>query len=126
MAKPFEHLAGTSMHLHVSLADTDGNNLYASDDKAGTPLLRQSVGDMLALLPDSLLLFCPNANSYRRYQANSYAPLAPTWSINHRNASLNVSTGPACTRHIEHRLPPQLFDEKLNFGGVHLPLRNRK
>ena len=50
------------MHLHVSLADEQGHNLFASDDPAGTPLLRQAVGGMLASLLDSLLLFCPNAN----------------------------------------------------------------
>ncbi|MBF2983944.1 glutamine synthetase, partial [Pseudomonas aeruginosa] len=71
MAKPFDDLAGTGMHLHVSLADEQGHNLFASDDPAGTPLLRQAVGGMLASLLDSLLLFCPNANSYRRFQANS-------------------------------------------------------
>ncbi|VFT14112.1 glutamine synthetase [Pseudomonas aeruginosa] len=69
MAKPFDDLAGTGMHLHVSLADEQGHNLFASDDPAGTPLLRQAVGGMLASLLDSLLLFCPNANSYRRFQA---------------------------------------------------------
>ena len=104
MAKPFDHLAGTGMHMHVSLADAEGNNLYASEDKAGTPLLRQSVGGMLALLLDSLLLFCPNANSYRRFQANSYAPLAPTWGVDNRTVSLRVPGGPAYTRHIEHRI----------------------
>ena len=104
MAKPFEHLAGTGMHMHVSLADAAGHNLYASEDKAGTPLLRQSVGGMLAMLLDSLLLFCPNANSYRRFQANSYAPLAPTWGVDNRTVSLRVPGGPANTRHIEHRI----------------------
>lgn len=104
MAKPFDNLAGTGMHMHVSLADAAGHNLYASEDKAGTPLLRQSVGGMLALLLDSLLLFCPNANSYRRFQANSYAPLAPTWGVDNRTVSLRVPGGPAHTRHIEHRI----------------------
>ncbi|MDE1164113.1 MAG: glutamine synthetase family protein [Pseudomonas sp.] len=104
MAKPFDHLAGTGMHMHVSLADGQGRNLYASEDKAGTPLLRQSVGGMLAHLLDSLLLFCPNANSYRRFQANSYAPLAPTWGVDNRTVSLRVPGGPANTRHIEHRI----------------------
>ncbi|MDD1012859.1 glutamine synthetase family protein [Pseudomonas rubra] len=104
MAKPFDHLAGTGMHMHVSLADAQGNNLYASDDKAGTPLLRQSVAGMLTLLLDSLLLFCPNANSYRRFQANSYAPLAPTWGVDNRTVSLRVPGGPANSRHIEHRI----------------------
>ncbi len=104
MAKPFDELAGTGMHLHVSLADGQGRNLFASEDKAGTPLLRHSVGGMLAHLLDSLLLFCPNANSYRRFQANSYAPLAPTWGVDNRTVSLRVPGGPAPTRHIEHRI----------------------
>ena len=104
MAKPFDHLAGTGMHMHVSLADRAGNNLYASEDKAGTPLLRQSVAGMLDVLLDSLLMFCPNANSYRRFQANSYAPLAATWGVDNRTVSLRVPGGPAHTRHIEHRI----------------------
>lgn len=42
MAKPFADRAGSGLHLHVSLADRAGNNLYASEDPAGTPLLRHS------------------------------------------------------------------------------------
>jgi glutamine synthetase len=102
MAKPFAEIAGTGMH--VSLADAQGENLFASEDPAGTPLLRQAVGGMLASLLDSLLLFCPNANSYRRFQANSYAPLAPTWGVDNRTVSLRVPGGPANTRHVEHRI----------------------
>ncbi|MET1076961.1 MAG: glutamine synthetase family protein [Pseudomonas sp.] len=108
MAKPFGDLAGTGMHMHVSLADAQGNNLYASEladleGKAGT-LLRHSIGGMMATLLDSLALFCPNANSFRRFQANSYAPLALTWGINNRTVSLRVPGGPAPSRHIEHRI----------------------
>ena len=104
MAKPYGKMAGTGMHMHVSLADAQGNNLFASEDPAGTPLLRETVGGMLASLLDTLLFFCPNANSYRRFQANSYAPLAPTWGVDNRTVSLRVPGGPANTRHIEHRI----------------------
>lgn len=104
MAKPFDHLAGTGMHMHVSLTDAAGRNLFASEAPAGTPLLRHAVGGMLASLLDSLLIFCPNANSYRRFQANSYAPLAPTWGVDNRTVSLRVPGGPAESRHIEHRI----------------------
>lgn len=104
MAKPFDHLAGTGMHMHVSLADEQGRNLFASEQPAGTPLLGQAVAGMLATLLDSLLLFCPNANSYRRFQANSYAPLALSWGVDNRTVSLRVPGGPAITRHIEHRI----------------------
>ena len=104
MAKPFDDLAGTGMHMHVSLADKDGNNLFASEAPEGTPLLKQAVGGMLSTLLDSLLMFCPNANSYRRFQSNSYAPLAATWGVDNRTVSLRVPGGPAFSRHIEHRI----------------------
>ena len=104
MAKPFGDRAGSGMHLHVSLADAQGNNLYASEDPQGTPLLRHSIGGMMATLLDSLAIFCPNANSFRRFQANSYAPLAKSWGVNNRTVSFRVPGGPAVSRHIEHRI----------------------
>nr|WP_288497611.1 glutamine synthetase family protein [uncultured Pseudomonas sp.] len=104
MAKPFGDLAGSGMHMHVSLADEQGNNLYASEDPQGTPLLRHSIGGMMATLLDSLAIFCPNANSFRRFQANSYAPLAKSWGVNNRTVSFRVPGGPAISRHIEHRI----------------------
>jgi len=104
MAKPFSDIAGSGMHLHVSLADKNGKNAFGSDAPEGTPLLRQAVGGMQALLEDSMAVFAPNANSYRRFRANSYAPIAPTWGINNRTVSFRVPAGPAPTRHIEHRV----------------------
>ncbi|WP_165663784.1 glutamine synthetase family protein [Metapseudomonas otitidis] len=128
MAKPFDHLAGTGMHMHVSLADAKGHNLFASEDPAGTPLLRLAVGGMLDSLLDSLLLFCPNANSYRRFQANSYAPLAPTWGVDNRTVSLRVPGGPAASRHVEHRIcgadaNPYLAAAAI-LAGIHRGLRD--
>ncbi|BBP86301.1 MULTISPECIES: glutamine synthetase family protein [unclassified Pseudomonas] len=104
MAKPFGDLAGSGMHLHVSLADEAGNNLMASEDPHGTPLLRHAIGGMMATLDDALAIFCPNANSYRRFQANSYAPLAKSWGVNNRTVSFRVPGGPAQSRHVEHRI----------------------
>ncbi|WP_372876193.1 glutamine synthetase family protein [Pseudomonas sp.] len=129
MAKPFDHLAGTGMHMHVSLSDAQGHNLFASEQPAGTPLLGQAVAGMLASLLDSLLLFCPNANSYRRFQANSYAPLAPTWGVDNRTVSLRVPGGPANTRHIEHRIcgadaNPYLAAAAI-LAGIHRGIRER-
>ncbi|SEK28613.1 glutamine synthetase [Atopomonas hussainii] len=104
MAKPFADLAGSGMHLHVSLADAQGNNLMASDDPQGTPLLRHAIAGMMATLDDALALFCPHANSYRRFQANSYAPLAKSWGVNNRTVSFRVPGGHPNSRHIEHRI----------------------
>lgn len=103
MAKPFAELSGSGMHIHVSLADEQGNNLFASEDPEGNDLLRHCIGGMAATISDCMAIFAPNANSYRRFRPNSYAPIAPTWGVNNRTVTFRVPSGPAPTRHIEHR-----------------------
>ncbi len=104
MAKPFADLAGSGMHLHVSVNDKAGKNIFASDKPEGEPVLAHAVGGMKQLLGDSMAMYAPNANSYRRFKANSYAPVAPTWGVNNRTVSFRVPAGAPNTRHIEHRV----------------------
>ena len=104
MAKPFAEQAGNGMHLHVSMADSDGNNAFASEGPEGSPMLKQAIGGMREWLADSMAIFAPNANSYRRFKANSYAPVAPTWGVNNRTVSLRVPAGSPASRHVEHRV----------------------
>ena len=104
MAKPFAHLPGSGTHLHMSLNDAAGANVFADEDPHGSALLKHAIGGMAATAADAMALFAPHANSYRRFSANSYAPLAPTWGVNNRTVSLRVPTGAAPTRHIEHRI----------------------
>jgi glutamine synthetase len=104
MAKPFAAMAGTGMHLHASLAGPDGSNAFASEDPAGTPLLRHAIGGLRDTLADGMAVFAPHANSYRRFRAMSYAPVAPTWGVNNRTVSLRIPAGPPASRHVEHRV----------------------
>jgi glutamine synthetase len=104
MAKPFTARAGSGLHVHVSMNDPAGVNLFASDDPAGTPALRHAIGGMKAAMPECMAIFAPNANSYRRFVAESYAPVAPIWAINNRSVSLRVPAGPPPSRHVEHRI----------------------
>jgi glutamine synthetase len=104
MAKPFTERAGSGLHVHVSVNDATGTNLFASADPAGTPALRHAIGGMRATMPESMAIFAPNANSYRRFVSESYAPIAPIWGINNRSVSLRVPAGPPNSRHVEHRI----------------------
>ena len=104
MAKPYVDLAGSGMHIHVSLTGFDGQNVFAADDPARTPLLRHAIGGLKATMAESLLVFAPNGNSYRRFRSRSYAPIAASWGINNRSVSLRIPTGPAASRHLEHRI----------------------
>ncbi len=104
MAKPLSGHSGSGLHVHVSLADADGCNRFASEDPTGTPLLRHAIAGLARAMPDCQLVFAPHANSYRRYRAGSYAPMTPLWGINNRSVGLRVPAGPAPSRHIEHRV----------------------
>jgi glutamine synthetase len=104
MAKPFAERAGSGMHLHASLADAQGRNAFAAEDPAGTIELRHAIGGLKATMADGMAVFAPNANSYRRFRAMSYAPVAATWGVNNRSVSLRVPAGPPSSRHVEHRV----------------------
>jgi glutamine synthetase len=104
MAKPFTGRAGSGLHVHVSANDAQGRNLFASEEPAGTAALRHAIGGMKATMAESMAVFAPNANSYRRFVSQSYAPTAPIWGINNRTVSLRIPAGPAVSRHVEHRI----------------------
>jgi glutamine synthetase len=104
MAKPIEKYAGSGMHLHVSMLDDSGRNIF-SEAKEGewAPTLLHALGGLAATMPESMLVFAPHANSWRRFVAQSYAPIAPTWGVNNRSVALRVPAGDVKNRRIEHR-----------------------
>lgn len=104
MAKPFADRSGSGLHIHVSIDDAAGANIFAADALEGTPALRHAVGGACEWLADSMAVFAPNANSYRRFRQNSYAPVRAGWGLNNRTVPLRVPAGPAASRHIEHRV----------------------
>ncbi len=104
MAKPFPDLSGSGLHIHVSVNDEKGRNIFASADPAGNAALGHAIGGAAMLMPESILVFAPNANSYRRFRPNSYAPVRAGWGVNNRTVPLRVPAGPAASRHLEHRL----------------------
>jgi glutamine synthetase len=103
MAKPYSEWTGSGMHVHVSLADEEGRNLFSCEDPATNELLLNALGGLKAAMAESMLIFAPNANSYRRFRRNSYAPVSASWGINNRTVSLRIPAGSAETCHIEHR-----------------------
>jgi glutamine synthetase len=103
MAKPYSAWTGSGMHIHVSLGDEDGNNLFAAEDPLQNELLMHAIGGLKAAMAESMLIFAPNANSYRRFRRNSYAPVSASWGINNRTVSLRIPAGPPKACHIEHR-----------------------
>lgn len=104
MAKPIEKYAGSGMHLHVSLQDASGGNVFTEATPGSwEPKLLHAIGGLRATMAESMLVFAPHANSWRRFVAQSYAPLSTSWGVNNRSVALRVPAGSANARRIEHR-----------------------
>lgn len=109
MAKPFADLDGSGMHVHLSLVDGTGRNIFGPNPPPGQPdrypdALRHAVGGMLGALDESLAIFAPNANSFRRIRPGCFAPIAPNWGPNHRQVALRLPVADDANVRIEHRV----------------------
>jgi glutamine synthetase len=104
MAKPYADWSGSGMHVHVSLLDENDNNIFEDADPLTSHFLRHAIGGLAATMREAMALFAPNANSYRRFQPETYVPLSPAWGYNNRSLALRVPSGPAQARRIEHRV----------------------
>ncbi|WP_060584471.1 glutamine synthetase family protein [Aeromonas schubertii] len=104
MAKPYPDQAGSGMHIHISIVDKQGNNLFSDAEGDDSPLLLHAVAGMIDLLPSSIVLLAPNVNSDRRFQPGMYVPLHASWGHNNRTVALRIPCGDRQDRRIEHRV----------------------
>jgi len=104
MAKPVEAYAGSGMHLHVSMQDDAGKNVFIEAvEGQWSDAIRHALGGLRATMGESMLVFAPHANSWRRFANQSYAPVSPTWGVNNRSVALRIPAGDKAARRIEHR-----------------------
>jgi glutamine synthetase len=117
MAKPYGDLAGSGMHVHMSILDRDGRNIMAEANGAPSEKLRHVVGGMLETMADCMLLLAPHANSYRRLSPGAHAPTNVTWGLDNRTASVRVITAGDATR-VEHRVAGADCNPYLAIAGI--------
>jgi len=104
MAKPNEDYAGSGMHFHVSLQDAQGRNTFIEAvEGQWNDQIRHAIGGLRTTMGESMLVFAPHANSWRRFASQSYAPISPTWGVNNRSVALRIPAGDIRARRIEHR-----------------------
>lgn len=102
MAKPFLEWPGNGMHVHASLLDKKGENIFSQQD--GDRKLEQAIAGLLETMRDSLLFFVPGFNGYRRLQPGSYAPTRIAWGRNNRSVAVRVPASEKSANRLEHRL----------------------
>ena len=104
MAKPYEDYAGSGLHIHFSVLDEDGNNVFDDGGEKGTDTLRHAVAGCLKAMPGSALVFAPHANSFDRMVPDSHAPTGISWAYENRTSAIRIPSGNPAARRIEHRV----------------------
>jgi glutamine synthetase len=136
MAKYAPSEAGNSCHLHMSLWRGGRNLLW--DAKAnshvsrfthrgkmkreqasvgGSKLFRQFLGGLIKYSPELCLFFAPTINSYKRYQAGSWAPTRMAWAVDNRTVGYRV-VGHGPSFRIENRMPGADANPYLAFAAM--------
>lgn len=104
MAKPLRGHAGSGMHVHFSILDQDGHNIFDDQSSRGGDALRHAVGGLLDSMAEMTLAFAPHLNSYRRLCPGGLAPTKIAWGYENRTSALRIPAGPPSARRIEHRV----------------------
>jgi glutamine synthetase len=104
MAKWREDLAGNSCHIHSSLWREDGARLEPVFADEAAPEFNHWAAGQMMLASAMTYFFAPNINSYKRFQAGSFAPTRTAWSRDNRTAGFRV-VGAGAGRRLECRMP---------------------
>ena len=125
MPKPMAGAPGNGMHVHQSLSDLDGNNLFFdSNDPLGynlTPLAKKFMAGIMKYTPELCLVTNQYVNSYKRLASGSEAPAFISWGKNNRSALVRIpgyrpNREEACR--IEMRLPDPAANPYLVFSVI--------
>ena len=104
MPKPFEDEPGNGMHVHCSVLDENRVNIFDDGTEKGSPLLLNAIGGCLVNMADSVAIFAPSYNSYRRFQPGCHAPTFPSWGYENRTVAVRIPAGSHSARRLEHRV----------------------
>ena len=129
MAKPYGNRAGNGFHVHFSILDKDGKNIFDNGGEEGTEALKHVVAGLLSSMRDFSIIWAPHANSYRRLLPGSHAPSSVCWGYENRTASIRIPGGSPVARRVEHRVAgadanPYLVLAAI-LGGAVLGLENK-
>ncbi len=127
MPKPHHDWAGSGMHIHMSLIDKAGNNLFAGDGKTPgslSPLFLAALGGLRSTMGDFMAVWAQSGNAFRRYVPKAYVSMAAHWGFNNRTVALRIPHGHGNATRVEHRVSgadanPYLVIASILAGAAH-------
>lgn len=108
---------GSSCHIHISLWQGEKNLFWDAKKGAASQIFRQFLGGLMKYSPELSCFHAPTVNSYKRYQAASWAPTKMAWSTDNRTVGFRV-VGHGDSFRIENRMPGADANPYLAFAAM--------
>lgn len=118
LARPMSEEAGSALHIHQSVVDADGKNVFSTDDGEPSELFMSYIGGLQKYMPQALLLFAPYPNSYRRFLSHWASPVNLGWAMDNRTVGLRVPDSVPEARRVENRLAGSDVNPYLALAGT--------
>jgi len=118
LPKPLPGEAGSGMHIHVSVLDASGRNLF-SNNGGLSEFAKHFIGGLIEHGRSLSALVAPTVNSYKRLMPGYEAPTVLAWGVGNRSVAIRVpsSSGEESVR-VEFRVPDPLANPYLAIPAV--------
>ncbi|OKI02245.1 glutamine synthetase [Streptomyces sp. CB02923] len=134
MARPFNEEGGSGFHLHLSMVDADGRNVFEGrgegDPHGLSSAARHAIAGVLTHAPALTALLNPTVNSYKRFGPDSLAPWLIDWGLDNRSAMVRIPPERGSGTRLELRLGDATANPYLAVAGaiaaVGLGLREKR
>ncbi len=105
MAKPIADEPGSAMHIHQSIRDKSGKNIFSNAKGEPTKEFFSFLAGQQKYLPHVMCILAPYVNSYRRLTKEGTAPINVAWGYDNRTTGLRVPPSKPESRRVENRIP---------------------
>ena len=104
MAKPIAGEPGSAMHIHQSIVDADGQNIFSNADGSISDRFFHYIGGLQQYIPPAMALVAPYVNSYRRLAKYTAAPINIEWGYDNRTVGIRSPISGPEARRVENRV----------------------
>jgi glutamine synthetase len=112
--------AGSSSHIHQSLWSADGDTSLFHDPEGEygmSDTMRHYLAGLLAYADDTTCFLAPFINSYKRFQAGTFAPTRAIWSLDNRTAGYRLCGEKTRSVRVECRIGGSDLNPYLAYAG---------
>jgi glutamine synthetase len=120
MAKPFNDEGGSGFHVHASVNDDAGHNVFGDPDGADglSDLGRHAIGGVLRHARALSALLNPTINSFKRFGPDTLAPWLIDWGLDNRSAMVRIPPERGAAARMEVRLGDATANPYLAMAAV--------